>query len=114
VLVGVWVAAWRRPYDLPRFAAAATAAFVGFGKVLSPQFLVWLVPLVPLVRGRRGVAAAAMLVTALLLTQAWFPRHYWDYVYEGDRAWVVLARDVALVALVAVLALPARVRLRHG
>ena len=114
VLVGVWVAAWRRPYDLPRFAAAATAAFIAFGKVLSPQFLVWLVPLVPLVRGRRGVAAAAMLVTALLLTQAWFPRHYWDYVYEGDLAWVVLARDIALVALVAVLALPARVRLRHG
>jgi hypothetical protein len=113
VLLGVWVTAWRRPDELPRLAAAATAAFIAFGKVLSPQFLVWLVPLVPLVRGRRGVAATAMLVTALLLTQAWFPRHYWDYVFEGDLAWVVLARDVVLVALVAVLALPARARLRH-
>jgi hypothetical protein len=113
VLIAVWAAAWRRPDDLPRFAAAATAAFIAFGKVLSPQFLVWLVPLVPLVRGRRGVAATAMLVAALVLTQAWFPRHYWDYVFEGDLAWVVLARDLVLVALVAVLALPARVRLRH-
>jgi len=111
-LCGIWVAAWRSPDELPRFAAAATAVFIAFGKVLSPQFLVWLVPLVPLVRGRRGLAATALLVAALLLTQAWFPRHYWDYVFNGDLAWVVLARDLVLVALVAVLALPA-VRLRH-
>ena len=51
-------------------------AFVALGKVLSPQFLIWLVPLVPLVRGRRGLAAAAMLGAAMLLTQAWFPDRY--------------------------------------
>ena len=107
-VLAVWALAWRRPEDLPRWAAAAVAAFVAFGKVLSPQFLVWLVPLVPLVRGRRGVGATAVLATALLLTQVWFPRRYWDYVGTGERASAVLARDLALVALFALLATPLR------
>jgi hypothetical protein len=105
VVVALWIDFARRPDDLPRSAAAAVTAFVAFGKVLSPQFLVWLVPLVPLVRGRRALAAIGLLVAALVLTQVWFPARYWDYVYHFDLAGVVLARDLALAALVAVLAL---------
>jgi predicted membrane-bound spermidine synthase len=80
-----------------------------FGKVLSPQFLLWLLPLVPLVRGRRGLAATGLLTLALVLTQVWFPRRYWDYVHEFRGADAVLARNVALVALLVVLAWPDRV-----
>ena len=86
-------------------AAASTAAFVAFGKVLSPQFLIWLVPLVPLVAGRAGVAATALLGAALVLTQLWFPSRYFDLVELGAEAWLVLARNVVLVALFAVVAL---------
>ena len=78
--------------------------------MLSPQYLIWLVPLVPLVRGRRGVAALVALTAALVLTQVWFPFRYWAYVGKFHLAGVVLARDLVLVALVAVLAWPARVR----
>jgi hypothetical protein len=104
VLVWVWTAFARRPNDLARAAAAAAAAFVAFGKVLSPQFLIWLVPLVPLVRRRRGLVATALLTAALVLTQVWFPARYWDYVNGGDLAWVVVARGLVLVGLVGVLA----------
>ena len=67
-------------------------------------------PLVPLVRGRRGVAAAILLTLALVLTQVWFPLRYWSYAGSFHLAWVVLARNVLLVVLLAVLVLPLRGR----
>jgi hypothetical protein len=86
-------------------AAAAVVAFVAFGKVLSPQFLIWLVPLVPLVGGAAGLAASALLAAALVSTQLWFPSRYWELVaLEPVATRVVLVRDLMLVGLFAVLA----------
>ena len=107
-LLGVWVWFARGPADRDRLVRASTAAvcaFVAFGKVLSPQFLIWLIPLVPLVRGRRGLAAGGLLAVALVLTQLWFPFRYWDLVRELDPrvSWLVLARDLVLLALLATL-----------
>ncbi|MGH3015586.1 MAG: hypothetical protein ACRDNN_11620, partial [Gaiellaceae bacterium] len=85
-------------------SAASVVAFVAFGKVLSPQFLIWLVPLVPLVAGRPGSAAAALLGAALVTTHLWFPRSYWDMVALEWEGWLVLARNLLLVALALVLA----------
>ena len=76
VLVWIWVRFARGPAEperLLRFAAAALVAFVALGKVVSPQFLIWLIPVVPLVAGRRGLAASALLGAALVTTQRWFP-----------------------------------------
>lgn len=109
VLLALWLAFARgaqTPARLLRYAAAATVTFIVFDKVLSPQFLIWLVPLVPLVRGRRAIASVVLLATALVLTQVWFPRHYWDYANHFHLAGVVLARDLVLVALLCILALP--------
>jgi uncharacterized membrane protein len=105
-VLAVWALVARGPFSPARLAAASAAAvvaFVTFGKVLSPQFLIWLVPLVPLVLGRRGVAAAALLGAALVTTHLWFPRGYWDLVALEWQAWLVLARNLVLVALAAVL-----------
>ena len=86
VLVGIWVAFARRDRsreELVRYAAAAVVAFVALGKVLSPQFLIWLIPLVPLVR---RWSVALLYAAALVLTQAWFPKHYWSYALQfGER-----------------------------
>ena len=109
-LIGIWAAAARGPATperLVRFSAASVVAFVALGKVLSPQFLIWLIPLVPLVRGRRGVVASALLGLALLLTQLWFPIRYWDLVaFDAVPSWLVLARDLVLLVLLAVLLAP--------
>ncbi len=104
----VWVGFARGPASterLLRYAAAALVAFVALSKVLSPQYLVWLVLLVPLVVGVRGRGAMWLTVLACSLTAAWFPAGYWDLVREFDplSSWLVLFRGVALVALLAVL-----------
>jgi uncharacterized membrane protein len=110
-LAAVWVLYAQRPADGERLvahAAAAVAATLAFGKVFSPQFVIWLIPLAPLARGRRGLAAGWLLAVALMLTQAWFPRHYWPLAqgFAQRESWLLLARDLAVVALAAVLAWP--------
>jgi glycosyl transferase family 87 len=110
-VLAVWIAFARGPADRERFvqaSAACVCAFVALGKVASPQFLIWLIPLVPLVRGLRGLAASALLALALILTQLWFPYRYWELALQFDEpaSWLVLARDLVLLALLAVLVWP--------
>ncbi len=97
---------------LVRSSAAALCAFIALGKVLSPQFLIWLIPIVPLVRGRRGLWASALLAAALVLTQVWFPFRYFRLAlhFEAGVSWVLLARDLVLVALTVLLAFTLRRR----
>jgi hypothetical protein len=117
VLIVLWIGFARGPMTAERFvryAAGAVCAFIVLGKVLSPQFLIWLVPLVPLVRGRRGTAAIALLVAALVATQVYFPARYFPYALAGHLGWDVVLRNLLLLALLATLTLPARGRLRSG
>jgi hypothetical protein len=112
-LLAVWWLFARGPGgrdELVRASAAAVCAFVALAKVLSPQYLIWLIPLVPLVRGRRGLQACALLGLALVLTQLWFPFRYWElvYLFDGFASWLVLARDLVLLALLATLLRPER------
>jgi Glycosyltransferase family 87 len=87
-------------------AAATVSLLVAFDKVLSPQYMIWLIPLVPLAAGmRRGRVVLALLAAVLVLTQSWYPRHY---VVMADRyhepwTWLLLLRDLLLVALGATL-----------
>src|SRR5262245_501295 len=108
-LLATWILFARGPATRERLllaSAAALVAFVALGKVLSPQFLIWLIPVVPLVAGRRGLIASALLAVALVVTQLWFPYRYWELalVFGELESWLVLIRDLALVALFVYLA----------
>lgn len=111
-VIGVWVlfaTARGGREQLLAASAAAVTAFVSLGKVLSPQFLIWLVPLVPLVAGGYGLAGSGLLLAALVLTHLWFPGRYWDLVdLDGAPAWLLVSRNAALVALLAVLVVAIR------
>jgi hypothetical protein len=109
-VVWIWIAFARRRTtgETTLLAAAAVVcALVAFDRVLSPQYLIWLVPFVPLVRGGRGILAGGLLLLALGLTQTWFPWHYWALAlgHASPWSWYLLARDLALVALAGVLVL---------
>jgi uncharacterized membrane protein len=79
-------------------AAAAVAAFLVFNRFISPQYLVWLIPLVLLVPGRARLAVVGLLAGSLVLGQLWF-FHYRDVFALERIVWLVVARDAALLAL---------------
>jgi hypothetical protein len=108
-LLATWILFARGPATRERLllaSAAALVAFVALGKVLSPQFLIWLIPVVPLVFGRRGLVASALLGATLVVTQLWFPYRYWELAlhFGALESWFVLLRDLVLVALFVYLA----------
>jgi uncharacterized membrane protein len=88
----------RRRVEPGLLFAASVAGFLAFTKVLSPQYLVWLIPLVPF----GGIAAGLLLVAALALAQSWH-FHYHDLWAIGPQVWTLLARNLVLVGLAVVL-----------
>lgn len=94
----------RSAADLGVAAAAAVSLTLVFAKVLSPQYLLWLVPLVPLVAASRAFAAWSVFGGALLLTHAFFPSRYDDVVaFEPLAVGILVGRNALLVALAALL-----------
>jgi uncharacterized membrane protein len=85
---------------LPLAFAAAVAGFLAFTKVFSPQYLVWLLPLVVAAAEPVAIALAAV---AVVLAQVWF-FHYGALFRLEWPVWLLLARDLVMVALYAVLA----------
>ena len=98
------VAAARRPSERALVLASlgAVTAFAALGKVLSPQFLIWVAPLGALALAWRMRKVAYACIAAMALTLMEFPVHYDDVVArEPLWLWVVAARNLALIAVVA-------------
>ena len=84
-------------------ALAAVLAFAALGKVLSPQFLVWLVPFGALAWTWGERTLALLLAAAILLTQLEFPARYEELVDERTSVvLLVAARNATLIAALAV------------
>jgi len=81
---------------------AACAAFALFGKVLSPQFVIWVLPLGALAFAWRMRALAVAVALVAVMTQIEFPAHYFDVVAREPLAIaLVVARNLALAAVIA-------------
>jgi hypothetical protein len=100
----VWLC-WRRRPDPLIAAAGAVVGFVAFAKSFSPQYVDWLVPLVP----AAGAIASGLFLVILGLTHVDLQRflhtpggpdgaHYKDVL-----TWWVVSRDLLVVVLYAVL-----------
>ena len=87
------------PEDRERDQTIAVAACAG--KVLSPQFLLWIAPLVVLSRSR---IATVLLGAAILLTNVLFPDRYAGLVARhGGEVWLLVTRNALLVGLLVML-----------
>jgi hypothetical protein len=86
------------PRALPLAALSLVLAMMAFSKVLSPQYFIWLLPVVALATLAEPLLGALSFVT-LLLTQINFPSKYWALVYlEPSSVKWLAARNIALVA----------------
>jgi hypothetical protein len=83
-----------------------TLALVALSKVFSPQYLCWLLPLAAVAWAYGERVPAALTAAAALVTQLWFPRHYFDVV--DQQAWAVTAVAVRNALLLTALAATAR------
>lgn len=104
----LWLRSRRGREELVLATCAALVAYVVFSKVFSPQYLIWLLPLVPLLGGRAGARATGLLVAILGVTQIFEPyrwRQYWHF-RTAWLDWVVVGRNVLVVALLVVLVEP--------
>lgn len=98
----------RTPDDLIAACAAVVAVYIVFSKVFSPQYDLWLIPLVLLVSGRRGLRASVLLLVILGVTQIFEPYHYVDYFRMSTPwvAYVVFLRNMLVVGLLGLLVWP--------
>ena len=83
---------------------ATLFVIVTFGKVLSPQYLAWLLPAALLIPGRRGVVVTAVTAVAMGATQLNFPLFFPVLIERSDplAVSVLAGRNLLLVAVIAV------------
>lgn len=116
VIVGVLAVAWTLARLLRRDHApdgrflvmafgASVALVILFGKVISPQYLVWLLPMALLVPGVGGQVGAIAFTLALPLTQLVFPLLYPALIERTSTlpVWLLTARNALLAVLVVAL-----------
>lgn len=108
-VIGVYALVWRRrqrlrdvPQDQVLAVLALILALMTFSKVLSPQYVIWLLPAWALVSaGDRALAILGGLL--LLLTQIEFPALYSDLLrMEAGALTVVIVRNALLLLFFAV------------
>jgi hypothetical protein len=90
---------------IERITCAALAVTVVVwlgGKVFSPQYLTWAIPLALAIPGRRGVVATWITIAACALTQVYY-RGFYDLVFDQRFSGVaaVLVRQAVLAGLLA-------------
>jgi Glycosyltransferase family 87 len=92
-----------QPRALMLAGLASVAAFAAFGKVFSPQYVVWLFPLIAMgaAWGEWWIAGAAAVAT--LLTKIEFPGLFNDLVARRNATvLVIVERNLAVVLIVAI------------
>lgn len=86
--------------DPARATAAALLAFIAFGKVLSPQYMIWSLPLVACIHGRHGDWSRNLTLLACVLTTLMYPLGFhWMLQFRGVMVGLLNARNLLLIGI---------------
>jgi uncharacterized membrane protein len=90
-----------------QYAAVAILIFMLSAKVLSMQYMIWLCPLVPLVKSRWQLAAVVSFLLAGLISQLIYPYFYTQFAnFVPFTSVLMFVRNVLLIACAVFLLLP--------
>jgi len=74
--------------------------FMLTSNIFSPQFLIWLYPVIPLITGRWKNVSWIIFSVVSILTHYLFPMHYNSFMRENPQMiYVLLSRNILLTAL---------------
>jgi hypothetical protein len=93
---------WRGKIDLPMASLLTLLILIITGKVFSPQYLIWVAPLVAYV-GKCNWKWLVSWGSVSILTTIIFPYMYLDVAYIKAYYPVILVRDLLILAIVCVL-----------
>ena len=93
---------WRGKIDLYMACLLALLILLITGKVFSPQYLIWVAPLVAYV-GKLNWKWLVSWGCVSILTTIIFPFMYIDIAYTKNYYVIILARDVLILAIVSIL-----------
>jgi len=89
---------------LINYALIAVLVFMLTGNILSPQFIIWILPLVPLVNHRWRRVPWFMFLLAGILTYYLYPWHYNSFKRaDAPMIYILLLRNMLLIALAGLL-----------
>jgi hypothetical protein len=99
VLVVMWQFGRSSMTEGLRFSAAGVLAFIVFGKVLSPQYVIWLFPFVAVLEGETGGLVRKIFLLACLTTALIYPGPGFPMVLD-HRAGAILLLNLRNALLV--------------
>jgi glycosyl transferase family 87 len=105
LLVVMWAYRQSGMADGLRFSAAAVLAFIVFGKVLSPQYMIWLFPFMAVLGGRTGSVARQIFLMVCVTTAMIYPGPGFSMVLDHQAGAMLLLnlRNGLLLWLLAML-----------
>jgi uncharacterized membrane protein len=90
----------RKMLSLIKYSFLCVLVFMLTSNVLSPQFLIWLLPVIPIVTHRWRYAPWLLFTIACILTYYLFPTHYNDFAHDKSGVvYILLGRNLLLIAL---------------
>jgi hypothetical protein len=104
LLLTMWRGWLARMGDPFRYAGAGVLGFAITGKVLSPQYMIWLIPFMAVVQGRTGRRARRLFLPICVLTTVIYPLTYgWLLRFQPWAIGLLNARNALLVGLLVIL-----------